>query len=386
MVSVGLAVLGNRHPLFLSAGLAVNQKVIVVTGAAGFLGSALTVALSHDCHVVAIDRHRPTDILLSAARETRWHQIDIADSEAVLWAFQHTRQSFGRLDCVVHFAAFYHFGTDWKPEYGRTNIQGTLNVLRSAGQNGAQRVIFASSIAAMQPAPSGKILSEKTPAAEYIPYAKSKLIGEKMVQEGSKHLPGVVLRIGGAFSDWCELPPLCSLIKLWTGRSLFSRLLVGAGTTGMPYIHRNDVVRIVRSCIDAHKTLSSYEVFLASQQGTVFHKDLFAVIHQEGRRSSETSAPISISPGTARLGLCARRAIGSLIGYAPFERPWMLKYVDHPWVVDTAYTCNKLGWSCTEGMGILDRLPTMLKHFKEDRRTWEHRNRIRNQGSYAYYG
>jgi hypothetical protein len=64
----------------------------------------------------------------------------------------------------------------------------------------------------------------------------------------------------------------------------------------------------------------------------------------------------------------------------------MLKYVDRPWVVDTTYTRNRLGWRCTEGMGILDRLPIMLDHFTQQRRTWEHRNRVRNKGEYAYYG
>ena len=362
-----------------------NQKVIVITGAAGFLGSALNIDLSRDHYVVAIDRRKPTGVLLSAACQTRWHQVDIADSEALARTFRHARQSVGRVDVVLHFAAFYHFGTDWDPEYKRTNLEGTLNVLRSAEQSGAQRIVFASSIAAMEPAPPGSVLTEKTPTTGQIPYAKSKSAGEEMVRDASARLPGVVLRIGGAFSDWCELPPLASLIRLWAGRSPFGRLLVGQGTTGLPYIHRHDVVRIVRSCIEAHDTLGSYEVFLASEQGAVTHKDLFAVIHQ-GARGKAAPAAITVPPWAARLGLRARRAIGTILGRVPFERPWMLKYVDRPWVVDTSYTRNRLGWSCTAGMGIVDRLPTMLDQFTQQRRTWEHRNRVRNQGQYAYYG
>ncbi len=364
--------------------LTVDEKVIVITGAAGFLGSALTVELARDHRVVAIDRRKPTDALLAAARGTQWHRVDIGEREALARAFRCTRRSFGRLDFVVHFAAFYHFGRDWKPEYDRTNLQGTLHVLRLAQESGARRVIFASSIAAMEPAPRGEMLTEQTPTSEYIPYAESKCLGEKMVRDASGRLPGVVLRIGGAFSDWCELPPLCSLIRLWAGRSPFRRLLVGKGTTGMPYIHREDVVRIVRSCLDAHEALGPYEVFLASQEGAVFHKELFAAI---GRADSGSAAPapISVSPRTATLGLGLRRAIGSLTGCVPFERPWMLKYVDRPWLVDTIYTRHRLGWRCTEGMGILDRLPAILAHFRGNRRTWLDRNTIRNQGRYAYY-
>jgi nucleoside-diphosphate-sugar epimerase len=362
----------------------VNQKVVVITGAAGFLGSALTVDLSRDHCVVAIDRRKPSGALLTAACQTQWHQVDIADSEALARTFQHARQCLGRVDFVLHFAAFYHFGADWKAEYDRTNLEGTRNVLRSAEQSDAQRIVFASSIAAMEPAPPGAVLTEKSPAAVQIPYAKSKSLGEEMVRDASPRLPGVVLRIGGAFSDWCELPPLASLIGLWSGRSPFGRLLVGEGTTGIPYIHRHDVVRIVRSSIEAHESLGSYEVFLASQQGTVTHKDLFAAMHR-GARGKAAPAAIAIPRWIARLGLPARRAIGTILGRAPFERPWMLKYVDRPWVVDASSTRNRLGWSCTEGMGILDRLPAMLQNFTQQRRIWEHRNRVRNQGQYAYY-
>ncbi|MGO9114625.1 MAG: NAD-dependent epimerase/dehydratase family protein [Thermoguttaceae bacterium] len=367
------------------ASLAVKQTVIVITGAAGFLGSALTVDLSREYCVVAIDRRKPSADLLTAASQTHWHQVDIADSEALARTFQHARQSLGRVDFVLHFAAFYHFGTDWKAEYDRTNLDGTLNVLRSAEQCGAKRVVFASSIAAMEPAPAGAVLTEKASTAGWIPYAKSKSAGEVMVRDASARLPGLVLRIGGAFSEWCELPPLASLIGLWAGRSPFGRLLVGEGMTGIPYIHRHDVVRIARACIEAHETLGPYEVFLASQQGTVTHKDLYAVIHQ---RVGEKAAPaaIPVPRWAARLGLHARRTIGPILGRAPFERPWMLNYVDRPWVVDTTYTRNRLGWSCTEGMGILDRLPTMLDLFMQHRRIWERRNRVRNQGEYAYYG
>ena len=258
--------------------------MIAITGAAGFLGSALTVDLSRDHRVVAIDRRKPSGALLAAACQTRWHQVDIADSEALARTFQDARQSLGRVDVVLHFAAFYHFGTDWKAEYDQDEPPRNAQRAASAEQCGAQRIVFASSIAAMEPAPPGAVLTEKPPAAGQIPYAKSKSPGEEMVRDASPRLPGVVLRIGGVFSDWCELPPLASLIGLWAGRSPFSRILVGQGTTGMPYIHRHNVVRIVRSCIEAHETLGPYEVFLASQQGTVMHKELFAAIHQEARR------------------------------------------------------------------------------------------------------
>ena len=113
---------------------------------------------------------------------------------------------------------------------------------------------------------------EAVTSADFIPYAKSNQIGEELVGEGADKLPAVLLRIGGAFSDWCELPPLYSLIRMWSGRGPLGQLVPGRGDSGIPYIHRADVVRIVRRCIERHGTLEPLEVFLASRQGAVSHR------------------------------------------------------------------------------------------------------------------
>ena len=126
-----------------------NQQVVIVTGAAGFLGSAITVDLSRRHRVVAVDCRKPTAALLEAAPGTTWHQVDIGDANAVASVFGQTKETLGRIDFVVHFAAFYHFGTNRHPEYERTNVNGTSHVLRSARESRAKRLVFASSIAAM---------------------------------------------------------------------------------------------------------------------------------------------------------------------------------------------------------------------------------------------
>jgi nucleoside-diphosphate-sugar epimerase len=359
-----------------------SVRSIIVTGAAGFLGSALTVDLSRDSRIAALDRRRPSDAFLEAAPQVKWEQVDIAKAEDASSVFRRVKSEFGGIDFVVHFAAFYHAGSDWHPEYERTNVCGTSSLLQAAKDAGVRRIVFASSIVAMEPPSPGETLNERTPTFDLIPYAKSKSIGEAMIAESAGDVPGVALRIGGAFSDWCELPPLYSLIRLWTSRSPLSRLIPGRGESGFPYIHRDDVVRIVRSCLENHEDLAPFEVLLASQNGAVLHKDLFPPIRRAGERSS--SKPIHISPSFAKIGLYLKCALGFVSGKMPDERPWMLTYVDRPWVTDTTYTQKRLGWSCTPGKGILDRIPVILDCFRRDRRAWEERNRLRNEAQYAY--
>jgi nucleoside-diphosphate-sugar epimerase len=244
-------------------------------------------------------------------------------------------------------------------------------------------LVFASSMVAMLPPPPTEMLDESSPTADYIPYGKSKALGEQMVKEFADRLPSIVLRIGGVFSDWCELPPLASLINLWGRSGPLSRLVVGQGNTGHPYLHRHDFVRLLRCCIEKNEDLRSHEVFLASQHGAVLHNDLFPLI-RKAVYTSKSVEPIFVPAAVAKLGLALQLVWGGITRNMPYERLWMLDYVDRPWVADTTHTRGKLNWDCSEGMGICDRLPRMLERFVNERSQWERRNQVRNKGNYAY--
>lgn len=354
---------------------------VIVTGAAGFLGSAITADLARDQNVVAIDRRPPGSALVEATPGVVWQQTDIADKDALANVFRGATAQFGRIDIVIHMAAFYHFGSDWRLEYQRTNVEGTSNVLESSQAQNAGRLIFASSVAAMPPPPVGQVLTERTPASDFIPYARSKSMGERLVREQSDSLASIVLRIGGVFSDWCELPPLCGLVRMWKGRWPLCRVVVGQGNSGVPFIHRQDLVRCVRACIAARERLESYEVLLASPDGSVSHHQLWDAIQ---RTSGTRSRPIFLPASVTRIPVGVKTAWGKVTGKMPYERLWMLKYVDWPWSVDAALTRTRLDWACTPGMGICDRLPILLQRFDQNRSRWERRNHVRNQGMYAY--
>ncbi|UCD51836.1 MAG: NAD(P)-dependent oxidoreductase [Phycisphaerales bacterium] len=359
-----------------------DRSIIIVTGAAGFLGSVVVVDLARDHQVIAIDRRRPTDDLLGAAEGVIWHEMDLSDQRAVAALFRTTAEKYGRVDFVIHFAAFYSFGTRRWREYDGTNIRGTANLLRCATEMRVKRFVFASSIAAMLPPVVGGILTEATPTADYIPYAESKSVGEKMLREASDRLPVIMLRIGGVFSDWCELPPLSSLIRMWTSRFPMNRILAGSGAAGFPYIHRADLVALVRCCLDKNERLGASEVLLACQDGAVLHKDLWAVVSNAWKGTP--IRPLYVPPIAASIGVAVRYMLGCLIGKAPYERPWMMKYIDRPWIVDTTYTRERLGWDCTAGMGILDRIPAILENLRQHRRRWIIRNKPQNRRQYTY--
>ncbi len=363
-----------------------HKNAVIVTGAAGFIGSSIVAALSNDYEIVALDKRVPGESLVSTAPSVRWLQIDIGDAAAVTQAFRYTQEHFGQVDFVIHLAAYYHFGNDWRPEYEESNIHGTENIIQAAIAGGARRLIFASSIAAMEPAPLDQPLTENSATSDYLPYARSKSLGEEIVKRFADQLPGIVLRIGGVFSDWCELPPLFSLLRLWTAPLPFRATMPGKGKSGLPYIHLSDVVNVVKSCLANEHHLDSHEVFLASQHGTVFHQDIYRAVLDPLSQKKGRLQPIRIPASVARSALTAKVLLEKALQKPSYQHPWMIDFIDRPWVVDTTGTREKLGWQCTPGMGVLDRLPVILHHYRTRRRDWMARNNRRNTAQYEYLG
>ncbi len=359
------------------------RPVVVVTGAAGFLGSATVVDLARDHAVVAADRRQPPEALLGATPGVRWQRFDVADAAAVDTCLQRARARHGRLDVVVHYAAFYHFGSDWLPEYDRTNLEGTRNLLEAAGRHGARRLIFASSVAATLPPEPGRRLDERSPADGTIPYARSKAIGETMVAEHASRLPAIILRIGGVFSDWCELPPLYSLIEMWSRRGPAGRIVPGRGKSGVPYIHRAELVARVRACIARHDEFDACERLLACGSRAVLHDELFPAIRRL-TRGVESPRPLHVPRLLARAGLVLAATVGPRVGIRIFEQPWMARYIDRPWLTDGRISEQKLKPSPRSGFELLERLPAMIGNRTRHPRQWRLRNRRRLQGGYRH--
>jgi nucleoside-diphosphate-sugar epimerase len=362
-----------------------TKSIVVITGAAGFIGSSVNIDLAKDFQVIAIDRRKPSEQLIQAAPQTIWHILDIADEQALSHTFALTKKDFGQIDFVIHLAAHYDFENEWNAEYQRTNVEGTARVLELSKKTGVKRLLFASSIAAMKPPATGSFLTEESPTAGYIPYARSKFLGEQLLAETAGQLPCTILRIAGVYSDWCELPPLYSLIKLWTSGFPKGHVIPGQGESGIPYIHITDLVRIFRKCVLLQKDFGSYNIFLASQQGAVLHRELYPAIKSASGYPGRLR-PIYLPGRIVRIGLWVQAAFAALFGYKSYERAWMLDYIDKPWTVDTRNTRRVLGWDCSPELDVLRRIPEILNKRRKNPKGWEERNISRNERRFSYEG
>ncbi len=173
-----------------------RPRTVLVTGAAGFIGSALCrhlLALGH--HVVGYDdlsRGR-RDFLPDGVHLVHG---DIRDGDRLRATVANAKPEW-----LVHLAAM-HFIPDCiaRPkETMEVNVEGTRRVLDSCRGSQVQQVVFASSAAVYAPG-DAPCVEDATPLRPLEVYGESKVAGEKLVRafHEQTHVPAAILRLFNA--------------------------------------------------------------------------------------------------------------------------------------------------------------------------------------------
>src|SRR3990172_7913617 len=174
----------------------------LVTGAAGFLGSALANRLAREGHQV-----RGLDDL-SAGDPARLDP-DVLFTRGDVTDRPKLRSLLQDVDCVYHLAARVSVPESvlYPREYNAVNVGGTVSVMEAMRDVGVKRVVLASS-GAVYGDRQEQPLSEDTPPDPRSPYAVSKLAAEFYVRTiGSLWgIETVVLRVFNAYGPDQPLP------------------------------------------------------------------------------------------------------------------------------------------------------------------------------------
>lgn len=344
---------------------------LVITGASGFIGRNFVEANRENFVIYAIARRSQQEVNIPRHKNIKWFLADITDREHVRDIFQEVIAG-GGADYFVHLAAFFDFSNEPNSEYERTNIQGSKIIFEEAARLDLKRFIFASSLVVSEFPKPGERLDESSQLDADFPYAVTKIAGEDMAREWSKTYPCSVVRFAAVFSDWCEYGPLYKFLDTWSSNSWKSRVLGGKGNSAVPYIHITSLLRMMNLILDRSEELKDFDIYIASPDNSSSHQELFDTSTRFffGEKRRAIHMPVLLS----RLGVWGMDFLGRLIGKRPFERPWMMKYIDERMEVDASYTRETLNWEIIPRYSLERRILHVIEHMKTFPADWHQRN------------
>jgi UDP-glucose 4-epimerase len=222
----------------------------LITGAAGFLGSALANRLAREGHAVRGLDDLSTGNPEALAPEVFLTRGDINDRPK-LWTLLQD------VDCVYHLAARVSVPESvlYPREYNTVNVGGTVTLMEAMRDVGVRRVVFISS-GAVYGEQQEQPLAETAVPAPRSPYAVSKLSAEYYVRTIGAlwGIETVVLRVFNAYGPGQHLPPVHApvipyfLRQAWSNGTL---VVHGTGAQTRDYVYVDDVVQAMLAAATA---------------------------------------------------------------------------------------------------------------------------------------
>ena len=215
----------------------------LITGGAGFIGSAVADAYLADGHDVAVVDDLSAGDTANLDPRVRLYRVDVTAGgvEAVFEA--------ERPELVNHHAAHVSVRRSVEdPQRDATvNVLGAINVLEAARKHGARRVIFASTGGAIYGEQDGPPADERHPCRPRSPYAVAKLAVEYYLDyyRATYGLDAIVLRYANVYgprqNPHGEAGVIAAIMERL--RAGVTPTIFGDGEQVRDYVYVADVVR-----------------------------------------------------------------------------------------------------------------------------------------------
>lgn len=309
---------------------------ILVTGAAGFIGSNLIDELIKEGNrIIGIDNfndyYHPeikeknikevyTNISkLGIARDSfLLYRVDITDKENMNLIFKKHR-----IDIVIHLAAMAGVRPSIdKPElYSDVNIGGTLNILELIGKNRISKLIFGSSSSVY--GNNIKIPFNESSIVDYpiSPYAFTKKAGELLcyTYHNLYDIDIACLRFFTVYGPR-QRPDLAihKFIKLiMEDRPIY---LYGDGKTARDYTYIDDIVDGISKTVKwIHKVEGKYEIFNLGSNNSITLNNMVATLENIIKKKIQIIR-ISHQPGDVDRTLADISKAKEVLGYFPKKK------------------------------------------------------------------
>lgn len=350
-----------------------RKPLVLITGAAGRIGSKLAEHLRADYRLVGLDRVTASDAMPIIG-------CDLSSDESVVAALAEIKREHGRtLAAVIHLAAFFDFTGEDNPLYRAVNVEGTGRLLDGLKTFTVHRFIYTSTILVHAPANPGELITETSPVDPRWAYPVSKAEAENIVVRHAGDVPSVILRLAGIYDEEVAVPTLSQQIARIYERDLEANLYAGDPKAGQSLLHADDMADAIAAAVARRDSLPGDAVILVGEPGAVSYEALQerigTLIHGEEWKTLSLPKPL------AKLGAALQHQAEPLIpdsidqGERPFIRPFMIGLADDHYALDVTRARELLDWAPRHR--IEEVLPAMIERLKADPAGWYRRNGIK---------
>jgi UDP-glucose 4-epimerase len=285
----------------------------LITGAAGFLGSALANRLAREGHQVRGLDDLSTGDPQALSPDVLFTRGDVNDRPK-LWTLLQD------VDCVYHLAARVLVAESilYPREYNAVNVGGTVSLMEAMRDVGVRRVVLISS-GAVYGDQGAQPLREDAPLNPRSPYAVSKLCAEYYVRTIGDlwNIETVVLRVFNAYGPGQHLPPSHPpVIPNFLRQAVRNGTLVihGDGNQTRDYVFVDDVVNAM---VAAATAPGVNRAIINVGAGTeTISRELANLVQHITKSNAEVVYSPRTDPGVSRM--CADLTLArEQLGYRP---------------------------------------------------------------------
>jgi dihydroflavonol-4-reductase len=212
------------------------DSTVLVTGASGFIGSAVARQLVTEGFAVRA-------LVRPGSRRDHLVSLGLDIVEGSINEATALRAALASCRYLVHVAADYRLWVRDRREIFAANVGGTRVVMEEARRAGIERIVYTSSVATVEPKADGSPADESALMSEQSasgPYQRSKIMAEAVVREMvAQGLPAVIVNPATTIGphDARPTPTGRIIIAAASGR------IPAFVDTGLNLVHVDDVAR-----------------------------------------------------------------------------------------------------------------------------------------------
>lgn len=326
-------------------------KKVFITGATGFIGQKLAATLKNTgSEVVALVRD-PQKAQYLAEKNIQLVKGDLFSTEAMT-------EGMAGCDEVYHLAAF---ASVWAKDdtFEKVNIQGTLNVLNAAQQQGVKKTLVTSTAGVIGPAIDGPVNEESPRTVDFFtPYESSKYISEQKIKERVQEGQHIVIvnptRVYGP-GPLNVSNSVTKLVKQYLeGKWKF---IPGNGMSTGNYVYVEDVIQGHMKAMEKGR---AGERYLLGGEDATYHELFDHIAEIGGQRHKLYNMPLGVMLAFGKLQLF----MAEQFGRPPMITPgWVRKY-HYEWKVSSEKANKELGYQHTSLRKGLQETINWLKNEK----------------------